>query len=96
MPKATKASECKRFRDIPNIGSAMEADFRLMGFTVPAELAGRDPYAMYEQLCTLTKCRQDPCVIDVFIAAVRFMEGAKPTPWWHYTEERKKTLQAKA
>ena len=26
---------------------------------------------------------------DCFIAAVRFMEGGAPTPWWHYTAERK-------
>lgn len=92
MPKAASARVCKRFQDIPNIGKAMEGDFLLMGFTKPSELAGQDPYAMYENLCRLTKCRQDPCVIDVFIAAVRFMDGGPPTPWWHYTEERKKTL----
>ena len=92
MPKAAKASECKTFQDIPNIGPAMAADFRLMGFKHPSELAGRDPYELYETLCKLTKARHDPCVIDAFIAAVRFMEGSKPTPWWHYTEERKQRL----
>jgi len=40
----------------------------------------------------LTATRDDPCVIDTFISAVRFMEGAPALPWWHYTEERKKTL----
>jgi hypothetical protein len=33
-------------------------------------------------------------VLDTFIAAVRFMEGAPPHPWWHYTAERKATMAA--
>ncbi len=40
--------------------------------------------------------RHDPCVIDVFIAAVRFMGGEPAKPWWKYTPERKQTLAAKA
>jgi len=30
-----------------------------------------------------------PCLADVFISAVKFMEGAPHQRWWHYTEERK-------
>lgn len=52
----------------------MEANFILLGLTAPADLVGQDPYQMYEELCSLTNQRHDPCVIDVFIAAVRFME----------------------
>ena len=55
----------------------------------PEEIAGQDPYDMYERLCTATNARQDPCVLDTFIAVVRFMEGGPALPWWHYTEERK-------
>jgi hypothetical protein len=40
----------------------------------------------------ITGKRQDPCVLDVFIATVRFIEGAPARPWWHYTAERKATL----
>jgi hypothetical protein len=87
--KATTAAEAARFEDIPNIGPAMAKDFRLLGIQEPSELAGRDPYALYDELCERTGARQDPCVIDVFISAVRFMEGAPPLPWWHYTAERK-------
>jgi hypothetical protein len=35
-------------------------------------------------------------VIDVFIAAVRFMAGEPAKAWWKYTPERKRTLAAKA
>lgn len=87
--KARTAADAARFEDIPNIGPAMAADFRLLGLAAPAELAGRDPRALYDDLCARTGTRQDPCVLDTFISAVRFMEGAPSRPWWHYTAERK-------
>ena len=71
------------------------ADLRLLGVTSPQDLLGKDPYKMYDDLCDITEVRQDPCVIDVFIAAVRFMTGEVTKPWWKYTQERKRTLAAK-
>ena len=32
----------------------------------------------------------DPCVIDVFMSAIDFMEGGEPSAWWEFTNERKK------
>ena len=81
-----------KFEEIPNIGPAMAADFRLLGLTRPQELRGKDPYALYDELCRRTGVRQDPCVIDVFIAAVRFMEGKPAKPWWAYTAGRKREM----
>ncbi|MDY0170206.1 MAG: helix-hairpin-helix domain-containing protein [Thermoguttaceae bacterium] len=66
-----------------------------MGVHSPKDLAGKDPYTMYDDLCQATGVRHDPCVIDVFIAAVRFMAGEKPTPWWKYTAERKRVMAAR-
>lgn len=40
----------------------------------------------------MTGVRHDPCVIDVFLAATRFMGGEPAKPWWHYTAERKRAL----
>jgi hypothetical protein len=34
-------------------------------------------------------------VLDVFIAAVRFMDGEPAQPWWAYTAERKAALAAR-
>ena len=34
----------------------------------------------------------DPCVIDVFLSIVRFMQGEAPRPWWDFSKERKATL----
>lgn len=81
--------------DLPNIGPAMAEDFRLLGIDQPGQLAGRDPFQLYEQLCEITVTLQDPCVIDVFISVTRFMSGDAPRPWWAYTEERKQLLAKK-
>lgn len=92
MKKARSAAEAARLEQIPNIGPALAADLRLCQITTPAQLAGRNPYRLYDELCQRTGVRHDPCVLDTFIAAVRFMDGGPATPWWHYTAERKATL----
>ena len=56
----------------------------------PRALVRQDPYALYERVNAATGQRHDPCLCDCFIAAVRFMEGGPPTPWWRYTAERKR------
>lgn len=88
-------TDVARLEDIPNVGPATAGDLRRLGISSPGDLAGRDPYAMYDELCRLTGQRHDPCVIDVFIAAVRYMEGGPRTGWWKFTEERKRTLSAR-
>src|ERR1019366_577684 len=75
--------------DIPNIGPAVAADLRQLGITTPGDLLGRDPYAMYDDLCRLTGQSHDPCLLDTFISAVRFMEGVLKKSWWKFTAERK-------
>ena len=82
--------------DIPNVGPSIAGDLRRLGIRAPRELAGRDPYALYDALNRATGTRHDPCLLDTFIAAVRFMEGAPARPWWKYTAERKRTLATQA
>jgi hypothetical protein len=81
--------------DLPNVGPAA-ADFVRLGIRTPRELTGRDPYALYDELNRVTGARHDPCVLDTFISAVRFMDGAPAKPWWEYTAERKRTLAKRA
>lgn len=76
--------------ELPNIGDAMARDLRLIGIDHPKKLIGADPFAMYDALCSATGRIQDPCVIDVFMAAVHFMNGGDPLPWWAFTDARKK------
>lgn len=89
--KATHASLVKKFTDIPNIGPAMQKDFEILGIKEPADLANMDPFKMYKNIYKKTGTRHDPCVLDTYMAAVDFMQGGKPVPWWHFTAKRKKT-----
>ena len=91
--KASRAQDCEQLQQLPNIGPAAAADLRLIGISEPRQLRGADPMAMYEKLCHLTHQRHDPCVLDTFIAAVEFMNGAAAAPWWAYTAQRKLALK---
>lgn len=82
-----------RLVDLPNIGKAMAENLHSIGIDHPGQLVGKDPLDLYERLCAKSAQKHDPCVIDVFMAAVAFMEGGDPLPWWSFTAERKKRLR---
>ncbi len=88
-PKAKNAAECLRLEQLPNIGPSLAADLRRIGIERPADLCGRDAFSLYRALCEVSGQRQDPCVLDTFMAATDFMRGAVAAPWWKYTPERK-------
>ncbi len=89
MAKATRAVEVKKFTDIPNVGKAMERDFLLLGVTTPSDLKKLDAYQLYQKMCKMSGVRQDPCVLDTYLAVIDFMNGAPVRPWWWYTVGRK-------
>jgi hypothetical protein len=93
--RANSHQDVARLEEIPNVGPAIAGDLRRLGIMSPADLLGRDPYAMYDELCRLTGQHHDPCLLDTFIAAVRFMAGEPSRPWWKYTAERKRQLAAR-
>lgn len=88
-PKAANAADCETLEQLPNIGPALAADLRQIGIHRPADLCGKDAFFLYQALCAATGRRQDPCVLDTFMAATDFMGGAPAAAWWHYTAQRK-------
>ena len=88
-PKARRPDDCHELEQLPNVGPSLAADLRLIGVRTPRELKGRDAFVLYQQLAAATGSRQDPCVLDTFMAAVDFMNGAAAAPWWAYTAQRK-------
>jgi len=88
-PRKVDRARVVQLTDLPNVGKAMAADLRLLGFDAPAQLAGACPFEMHARLCQLTGQRHDPCVIDVFMSVTRFMGGEPPRHWWEFTEQRK-------
>jgi hypothetical protein len=89
-PKIDEREEFTRFEQLPNIGPKIADHIRRLGMSVPQDLRGRDAYKMYKKLCLIDKTRYDPCVLDVFISAVKFMDGGPAKPWWKFTAERKR------
>jgi hypothetical protein len=81
-----------RLVDLPNIGKVIAEHLRLIGIDHPKQLIGKEPFQLYEKLCTTSGRRYDPCVIDVFMSVIDFMEGGAPLPWWSFTDERKKHI----
>ena len=88
-PKAASAADCHTLEQLPNIGPSLAADLRLIGIHMPRDLRGKDAFVLYQTLCAATGQRQDPCVLDTFMAAIDFMRGAPAAPWWKYTAQRK-------
>ena len=82
-------TDINSLQEIPNVGKAIANVLNIIGINSPKQLIGKDPYKMYNQLCIATNQKHDPCVIDIFISAVRYMEGGPPKKWWEFTEERK-------
>ena len=84
-----------RLEALPNIGKAIANKLQLIGIDNPRKLIGEEAFALYEALCTKSGKRHDPCVIDVFMSVIYFMEGGEPLPWWSFTEERRMKIAQK-
>lgn len=89
-PAKVDRSRLNRLEDLPNVGKATAGDLRLIGIHAPGDLAGKNPVELYEALCQATGMRQDPCVLDVFMSVVSFMDGGPARSWWTFTGERKR------
>ena len=65
----------------------------MLGITEVQQLAKANPKQLYDRLCRLTGERQDPCVLDVFTAAVAQAKDpllpAEQCQWWYWSRVRK-------
>lgn len=91
MPK--KRISLENLESIPNVGPAIASKLRLLGYKLPTDLKGENPYDMYKKICQLTGKRHDPCLLDVFLSAVSFCNGDPPKSWWEFTAERKAKMR---
>lgn len=88
-PAKVRRDRLQALTDLPNVGPAFAADLRLLGIDSPQQLAGKDAYSLYRQLCDITQLRQDPCVLDTLMSMTDFIAGNPARTWWQYTAERK-------
>lgn len=73
-----------------NIGPAARGDLALLGIDTVADLARQDADELYARLSEITGSPHDPCVWDVFAAAIHQARTGEAKPWWHWTPERKR------
>ncbi len=66
--------------ELPNVGRAIAHDLRLVGIQNPKDLIDKNAYQLHDESCRVTGEKHDPCVIDVFLAVIDFMEGGDPAP----------------
>ena len=87
-------SETRRqLGDLISVGPAMLRDFELLRIRSVAQLARQNPQRMYARLNRVSGQRQDPCVLDVFCAAVAQARNprlpAEQCQWWYWSKRRK-------
>ncbi len=85
----TDEQAIKELRKLPNIGPACARDLLLLGIRKTEDLKGKDPVELYDQLCTMTQSRQDPCVLDTLMSVVHFADTGEARKWFDFTAERK-------
>ena len=88
-----KGSKEREFEDLVSVGPAIRDQLVSLGVRTVKDLARRDPEALYQKLCLKTKSRVDPCVLDVYRAAVAQARNpdlpAEQRLWWYWSRVRK-------
>lgn len=94
-PEKVSRERMQTLTDLPNVGPAIAKILRSIGIDKPSELSGCDPFELYERLYKLRGKWEDPCLLDVFMSIVHFMNGEEAQVWWAFTAERKKLIESK-
>lgn len=86
-------TKSRKLADLISVGSAMLGDFEILGVRSVDQLARQNPQRLYQRLERATAQRQDPCVLDVFRAAVAQARDprlpAEQCQWWYWSRKRK-------
>src|SRR5436190_15719405 len=93
IPKERAKTAERQLEDLISIGPAMLRDFELLGIRSVAQLARQNPQRLCARLNRIQAQPQDPCVLDVFSAAVAQAQNprlpAAQCQWWYWTKKRK-------
>jgi hypothetical protein len=88
--KRKAAAPGRALEQIPNVGPSIAGDLVRLNIRTPAQLRGKNPQRLYQRLCALDGVRHDPCLLDVFCAAVHFVTTGEAKPWWFFSRLRKR------
>ena len=81
--------EEKDLLSLRNVGKATLEDFKLLGIHSREDLAKESADDLFLRLQELTGLPHDPCVWDIFAAAIHEVQTGEKTPWWQWTKVRK-------
>jgi hypothetical protein len=88
-----KQKEMRQLRDLYSVGPATIRDLRRLGITRVEQLVGKDARKLYARLSKLSGRRYDPCVMDVFSAAIAQAQDPglpkEKRKWWYWSRIRK-------
>jgi hypothetical protein len=93
MAKKTTRHEAG-LRSLMNVGPAIERDLIGLGIHSIRELATAEAGELFQRLERQCKARVDPCVYDTFRAVIHEARTGEKTPWFAWTEERKRRERA--
>ena len=83
----------RQIEDLFSVGPSIRKQLASLGINTVAELARCEPEILYRELCRKARKRQDPCVLDVFRAAVAQARDPLLPPeqcaWWYWSGIRK-------
>ncbi len=86
-------AKARELEDLVSVGPATRRHLASLGVHTVSDLAQRDPEALYRKLCRRTKKRVDPCVLDVYRAAVAQAQDPELPDekrlWWYWSRVRK-------
>jgi hypothetical protein len=91
--KRPKKTRERKLGDLWSVGPSIRRNLVALGVETVEDLARRKPEALYLALCRKERQRQDPCVLDVFRAAVaQARDPGLPEDrcvWWYWSRLRK-------
>ena len=90
MRKTTKTLKIdSELLTLMNVGAATYQDLQLLGIKSINDLANACPDELYIRLQKITGHPHDPCVWDIFAAAINEAQTGKKERWWKWTKIRK-------
>jgi len=97
-----EAEALAALRTLPSIGPSLAGKLMLLGARSPADLRGRDPEALYDELQSLLG-PVDRCVLYAFRCAVYAAEHPGPSAtdpelarWWNWRDDGPALRRAQA
>jgi len=91
--KSNVPTQISRLEDLSNIGRHIANDLRAIGIASPADLRGRVPLKVFNDLKETMGRRHDPCVYYTLLSVEHFFDTSESLPWWRFTTAGKAQLK---